>query len=211
MPCVRLSITPWFTNYSSGIPIQINVYPDSLTIYNDGRLPYNWTVDDLFVKHRSHSPNPKIAYGFYRAGYIETWGRGIERIAEACKMANKPMPTFRAQGNEVAVTFTIEHDAVSENDHEEFGENEEEFVDEFVYKFVENADEFVEKFVENEILRTIVKLMIEQPKISAAKIAAEMQMTPRGVQKNIAALKRLGLIERVGPAKGGNWLVNSPK
>jgi ATP-dependent DNA helicase RecG len=121
-------------------------------------------------------------------------------------MANKPMPTFRVQGNEVAVTFTIEHDAVGEDDHEEFGENKREFVD----KFVENADEFVEKFVEKEILRTIIKLMIEQPRISATKIATEVQMTPRGIQKNIATLKRLGLIERVGPAKGGHWLVKSP-
>ncbi|WP_276798466.1 ATP-binding protein [Fusobacterium gonidiaformans] len=28
--------------------------------------------------------NPNIANGFFRAGFIETWGRGIEKICEAC-------------------------------------------------------------------------------------------------------------------------------
>ncbi|MDR1728015.1 MAG: HTH domain-containing protein [Acidobacteriota bacterium] len=73
--------------------------------------------------------------------------------------------------------------------------------------FVEEVDEFVERGV----LRTIVRLMIEQPKISAAGIAEDVQMTPRGVQKNIAILKKQGLVERVGSARGGYWVVKRPE
>jgi len=74
----------------------------------------------------------------------------------------------------------------------------------FVEKF---ADEFVEKFVENEKQRTILKLILEQPTISAKSIAEHIGMTPRGVQKNIEHLKKLRLLERVGAAKGGHWVV----
>ena len=77
----------------------------------------------------------------------------------------------------------------------------------FVEKF---ADEFVEKFVENENQRTILKLMLEQPTISAKSVADRIGMTPRGVQKNIETLKNIGLLERVGAAKGGYWVVKQP-
>jgi ATP-dependent DNA helicase RecG len=214
-------------DYTSGIPIQINVYPDSAIIFNDGRLPYSWTVDTLYEKHRSHPFNPKIAIGFYRAGFIEAWGRGIERITEACKAAGTQMPIFKVLGHDVSVEFSwdasdaagdtldVADDPVNEpaktadgsvEDVEKFAEDADAFVED-VEKFVENVDAFVGK----DRLRTIVKLMIRQPKISASQIAAEVQMTPRGVQKNIALLKQLGLVERVGFARGGHWLVKKQK
>jgi Fic family protein len=85
---------------------------------------------------------------------------------------------------------------------------------EFVEEFVENADEFVEKFaekfVDNETQRSILRLLIAQPAISAKRIAEEVGMSSRGVQKSIDAMKKRGLVERVGSAKGGHWLVKKP-
>ena len=75
-------------------------------------------------------------------------------------------------------------------------------------KFV---DKFVEKFVEKDVHRKIIRMMINQPTISANTLAEKIGMTQRGVQKNIDILKMAGLVERVGPAKGGNWVVNIPK
>ena len=39
--------------YESGIPIQISVYEDRLYIANCGRLPENWTIENLMTKHAS--------------------------------------------------------------------------------------------------------------------------------------------------------------
>jgi len=36
-------------------------------------------------KHRSLPHNPDIANTFFRAGFIESWGRGIEKICNLCK------------------------------------------------------------------------------------------------------------------------------
>ena len=74
-------------------------------------------------------------------------------------------------------------------------------------QFVENANEFVEKFVDDETHRSILRLMMAQPSISAKRIAEEVGMSSRGVQKSINALKKRGLVQRIGPAKGGYWLV----
>jgi len=116
---------------------------------------------------------------------IEAWGRGIEKITDACKEWNAPEPFYRVRPNEVMIGFNTEP--------------------QFVEKFV---DEFVEKFIETDVQRTIIGLMLEQPTISAKAIADKVGMTSRGVQKNIDALKNAGLVERVGAAKGGHWVVN---
>lgn len=34
----------------------------------------------------------KIAHVFYLAGFIESWGRGIEKICQACRGENVPLP-----------------------------------------------------------------------------------------------------------------------
>lgn len=75
-------------DYSSGIPIQISVYPDHLVCWNSGQLPENWTVNKLFEKHSSEPFNPAIAQTFFRAGDIESWGRGYRRIATLMTQAN---------------------------------------------------------------------------------------------------------------------------
>ena len=42
-------------------------------------VSYNWTVESLLVKHPSRPFNPNIANVFYLAGFIESWGREIEK------------------------------------------------------------------------------------------------------------------------------------
>lgn len=68
-------------DYTSGLPIQVSVYPDRIMVWNAGELPENWDVERLFEKHPSLAPNPSVANGFFRAGDIEAWGRGYRRMA----------------------------------------------------------------------------------------------------------------------------------
>jgi ATP-dependent DNA helicase RecG len=91
--------------YESLTPIQIAVYDDKLEIFNCGYLPDDWTIDNLLVSHRSRPYNPDIAHVFFRAGEIETWGRGIERIISGCKAAGCPEPTFRYSTGEMWSVF----------------------------------------------------------------------------------------------------------
>ena len=81
-------------DYTSGSPIQISVYADTLMIYNSGELPKNWTIENFKVKHKSEPANPDIANAFFRAGYIEVWGRGTLNIVNYCKEAGLPEPDF---------------------------------------------------------------------------------------------------------------------
>ncbi|MDR3212074.1 MAG: putative DNA binding domain-containing protein [Planctomycetota bacterium] len=96
-------------DYSTGIPIQIKVFADKVIIYNDGILPEQWSVEDLFATHRPEPHNPLIAGVFFRSGMSESWGRGIKKITQACKKAGKPAPVIEYKHNrEFSLTFSTE-------------------------------------------------------------------------------------------------------
>lgn len=84
--------------YGEMAPVQISVYDDKIMLWNPGSLPLNWTVDTLLHKHSSKPFNPNIANAFFRAGDIESWGRGIEKIISKCKDYGCPAPIWRYDG-----------------------------------------------------------------------------------------------------------------
>lgn len=102
-------------DYSGGTPVQISISPDKLVIYNEGELPKNWTVEKLQQKHPSKPFNPEIANAFFRAGYIESWGRGTIRIINACREYGMTPPIFSADGTDFEVQLIRLTDAFLSN------------------------------------------------------------------------------------------------
>ncbi|MDR0619394.1 MAG: putative DNA binding domain-containing protein [Bacteroidales bacterium] len=92
-------------DYAGCIPIQIRVYPDRIKIWNEGKLPENWTVNNLFNEHSSRPYNPDIANALFRSGYIEAWGRGIDKMGEMCTAAGLPVPQITNEGSDFWITF----------------------------------------------------------------------------------------------------------
>ena len=75
-------------------------------ISNNCIFPVGWTVETLMSRHNSQPYNPDIAYCFYRAGYVETWGRGIEKICEECAKHGIPNPEYTLHPEDIMVKFT---------------------------------------------------------------------------------------------------------
>jgi ATP-dependent DNA helicase RecG len=94
-------------DYATGVPVQISVYEDRLMIWNPGQLPPSWTVEKLKQKHGSHPFNPDLANVFFRAGEIEAWGRGIERMYAACRAAGFPEPVITCDESGLWVSFAF--------------------------------------------------------------------------------------------------------
>ena len=91
--------------YESCTPIQISVYDDRLYIANCGKLPENWTIDSLMSKHASRPYTPSIANVYYLAGLIESWGRGIEKICQACEEDGSPLPEYTIHPGDIMIQF----------------------------------------------------------------------------------------------------------
>ena len=74
-------------------------------IWNCGQLPVNWTVEDMLSKHSSRPRNPDIAAAFFRSGYVESWGRGMDKMKNLCTEARLPVPEFSCQGDDFWAIF----------------------------------------------------------------------------------------------------------
>jgi ATP-dependent DNA helicase RecG len=69
----------------------------------------------------------------------------------------------------------------------------------------EVVDEVVDKLTDNQ--KNIIALIKRNPYISAREIAPQVGISHRKIQENIAKLKEYGILERIGPAKGGHWKI----
>jgi ATP-dependent DNA helicase RecG len=92
-------------DYTGPYPIQISVYDNKIMIWNYGKLPENWTVEDLLDKHSSQPRNPDIATTFFRSGYVESWGRGMDKMRNLCLEAKIPLPQLSCKGNDFWTVF----------------------------------------------------------------------------------------------------------
>ncbi len=169
-------------DYSSGAPIQISVYPDKLMLWNPGELPLDWTVAKLKGKHPSQPFNPDVANAFFRAGLIEAWGRGIERIMEACRTAGTPEPSLGYERTGLWIEFTFP-------------------------PATEVIPLRVPGKTSGKTSGKIVMLLMEQPHLTIPEIAKRLKRTPRAIEMQINSMKAGGTIRRIGPAKGGHWAV----
>ena len=77
---------------------------DKIYIWNDGELPESLnTAEKLFAKHSSKPFNPKLANVFFKSGMIEAWGRGFEKITEACRKYDGPLPEYDINADGIMV------------------------------------------------------------------------------------------------------------
>jgi ATP-dependent DNA helicase RecG len=62
-----------------------------------GGLPEGISEEDLKKVHRSKPRNPLIADTCFKAGYIDSWGRGTIKIIEACRETGLPEPVLKEE------------------------------------------------------------------------------------------------------------------
>lgn len=88
--------------------IQMSIYNDRIILWNPGKLSEDLTIEKLKSKHPSRARNKNIAEVFFKAGYIESWGRGIEKMIDALKGDGLPEPIFEENSGGFQVTFLKE-------------------------------------------------------------------------------------------------------
>ena len=88
-----------------GAPIQIRVYDNKISIWNEGSLPAGLTLAALKRSHSSRPRNPIIADVSFKGGYIDAWGRGTIKILDTCKEAELPEPEMQEQDGGFSITL----------------------------------------------------------------------------------------------------------
>lgn len=244
-----------------GVAIQMKVWRDRIELWNYGRLPEELTIAKLHEPHASNARNKNIAFAFYKAGFIEAWGRGISKIVTQFTEAGLKEPKFEDFCGGVRVTIYRNTDLVAETIEKNNGEvtkrvtvNDEEVTKKIVEGVTVNAkggtvneesaqkstrknngevvdngvggivngidkiDEGAQKSAQKtdygvtvneegvtENQKVILDEIEKNARITAQQLAEILHISLRKTKKHIAKLKLKGLIQRIGPDKGGHW------
>jgi ATP-dependent DNA helicase RecG len=183
-------------DYAVPAPIQIRVYEDRLSIWNPGELPEDWTQATLLGPHASRPYNPDIANTFFRAGEIEAWGRGIERVMAACRQAGTPKPEIRLDARDFWFEFPF---SAAYLDSLASGEGPS------ASRSTVQAREKPREKSREKTREKVLALIAELPKITTAELAERIGITAKGIEWQLGKLRADGRIRRVGPARGGHW------
>ncbi|MDY4516810.1 MAG: ATP-binding protein [Lachnospiraceae bacterium] len=172
-------------NWADSIPIQIRIEDDAMYISNACILPSEWTVEKLKQRHKSRPYNPDIANTFFRAGYVETWGRGIQKICEACKRHGIPEPEFEVLGGDITVKFTALQ----------------------MTKNLNRQNGGLDGGLDGGLADRIIDILKANSKITQKNLALEINVPLRTIQRTLKRLQDQGYIERKGGKRYGYWEV----
>ena len=168
-------------NWADSIPIQIRIEDCAMYISNCCILPSNWTTETLMERHKSRPYNPDIANTFFRAGYVETWGRGIQKICEACQKHGIPEPEYSVLGGDITVKFKALQSS--------------------------KAPKLQNKALDEALEKRILAIIKENPKIKQTELSDILETTRTNVQRLIKRMVEQGVLERKGGKRYGYWKV----
>lgn len=171
------------SRWSAGIPIQVRIEDDAMYISNECVFPSDWTMESLLQRHQSRPYNPKIARAFFRAGYIESWGRGIQKIFEVCNEYGALQPEYVVHSEDIMIKLA----AISISGKQ----------------FLK-----LDSKAENTALKmTIVEYLQNQPTATQKELQEALNETRTHIQKLVKELVGEGKIERKGGKRFGYWEV----
>jgi len=185
-----------------GAHIQLRVFDDRLSIWNEGGLPFGLTIEELKGEHNSRPRNPKIAKACFMAGYIDAWGRGIFKILNACKEANLPEPGIKEMNGGIEVTLfkaTANQNRLADG-----------LVDGLVKGLVINLVKGLVKELSDTQIK-ILNLISEDMNITKRDMAKHIGTSTTTIDNHIEILKTKKVLERVGGRKTGYWHIIEQK
>ncbi|GHV71378.1 transcriptional regulator [Bacteroidia bacterium] len=200
--------------------IVIEKRPEKIKIANPGIFRPN--IAEAFEGGISDPRNPTIFKLFALIDIGERAGSGLFNIKTVWEEMGWASPVLEEQFSPDRTTLTIEielldREAVSENipGTEEFTENSEKFTEnserftENKEKFTENSERFTEnkeKFTGNAL--KIIETIKNNPRTTIMELSGILSISRVSIMNNINKLKKKGIIERIGPDKGGYWQIN---
>ncbi|MBQ3282192.1 MAG: putative DNA binding domain-containing protein [Eubacterium sp.] len=174
--------------YMFGVPIQIRINRDEIIISNQCILPEGWTVYTLTQTHESKPYNPDIANVFYLAGYIEHWGRGIQKICDECKALGADLPEYRLLGTGLRVFFKALPEALIDESESPKGQND-------------TLNDTLDDTLANKVL----KLITDNPWINQQNMSERTGVSIATIKRLQKRLTDSGIIIRVGGKRYGHW------
>ncbi|SEP83833.1 Winged helix-turn-helix DNA-binding [Lachnospiraceae bacterium NE2001] len=128
---------------------------------------------------------------FLSPGYIERWGRGIEKICDACKELGTELPVYELRGNSLRVHFKALQSALIKDS-----------------KVSKDQSDTMDDTLGDTLADKIIVLIKENPRIKQEEIAEAVKVSVPSVKRTMKILSDKGRIVRKDGKRYGYWEVN---
>ena len=179
-------------------PIEITIEPSGISILNcpgpDRSIPKEDIKRGDMLKSRRYR-NRRLGDFLKELDLTEGRSTGVPTIQAKLAENGSPRAVFETTDDRLTFLVTIP-------------------VHEGCNKSSERAPESSEKGSEKSSEKSsekILNLIKNKPTISAAEIAMGIDMSARGVEKQIRKLREAGIIKRIGADRGGYWEITVTK
>ena len=149
-----------------------------------------------YKKHSSYPRNHNIANVFYKAGFVESWGRGFKKIAEEFERASLPLPTIEENGG--GVMAIIQCKTIDEVIAERGG-------DVGVNVGVNSRETSDVKLTERQTI--MVSVIKSNPMVTAKQMSETLSVTVRTIERDLALMQKAGIIRHERSDKTGVWVI----
>lgn len=185
----------------------MKVFDDVITLWNPGELPENFTVETLLTVHESRPRNQLIARAFYLAGFIESWGRGYEKIRDQFAAMQLAMPTFELVRGGMMTTIIREKAKSIMGTNHIANETKVDPISDTTNVPLKSIVKLTERqSVIVELLRVNVPLNVP---LNATKMSNMLNVSRKTIQRDLEELKNMGLITKLGSRKDGYWVLTN--
>ncbi len=182
-------------DYSLPSKTELRIFDDRLEIWNPGGLPVGITLDDLRKPHSSVLRNKGIARVLYDIGWVENWGSGMDKMLRECRDAGLPEPELEEHQNGFRITFR------STRIVGRIGAGG------AVTGAVSGAAfSSVKRPVYRRMMR-ILKVLQSAEKTNVTGLTEATGIPRRTLQRDLAFLKKHGVVEFAGAAKTGGYAI----
>ena len=199
----------------SNTPLRFYEFASHLEILNAGGL-YGNARPENFPRVNDYR-NPLIASAMKTMGYVNMFNRGVGQVQTDLKENGNPpakfdvslITAFRVDVKSVASKNSSSYPIPTHDVGDDVGDRVGDRVGDDVVDDIRNVVKaYSSQLSERQI--TVIELMVLNPFISAREMSLKLSMTSRTIERDIAKIKKLGIVEREGDDHGGTWKVLVP-
>ena len=181
----------------TGADIQMHVYNDHVEIWNQGDLPEGYDEKVLYGKHSSMPRNSNIADTMFKAGFIDTWGRGYKKIREGFVKAGLAVPTVTSHCGGTLVAFQRGFDVVTGK----------KIASSNAISDVSSSVGSLSVVQLSDRQKKIYELIRKDSFISTQQMSVVVSVVKRTVERDLADMQKKGVLVREGNTSAGRWII----
>ena len=168
-------------DYADTTVLQIRVYDDKIVFSNGATLSAEVPIDKFKKEHISKPFNPIIANMFYKAGFVESWGKGTNNIVDDCIKMSLPEPEYK-------YTFGAVQVVLSKTTRK-------------------TTRKTTQKTTQKTTKEKVLDLIAIDKKSTRESLALAIGVTADAIKIHLSNLQKEKKLKRVGGRKDGYWEV----